>query len=63
MTKTKKYWTITRTLTLVIVGLMNTVLIKPEDIGTWKNYVGYVFLIVAVFDTIYLIIQFKKEKK
>ena len=34
---------------------MNTLLIKPEDIGTWKNYVGYALLIIALFDIIFLI--------
>ena len=47
-------WTIIRTLTFLIIGLMNTALIKPEDIGTWENYVGYTFLLVAVLDAIYL---------
>jgi len=56
-------WTTIRTLTFLIIGLMNTALIKPEDIGTWKNYVGCAFFIVAVFDTIYLSIQLKNEKK
>jgi hypothetical protein len=56
-------WTTIRTLTFLIIGLMNTALIKPEDIGTWKNYVGYAFFLVAVLDTIYLSTQLKKEKK
>jgi len=34
----KLIWTTIRTLTFLIIGLMNTVIIKPEDIGKWKNY-------------------------
>ena len=34
--------------TTLIVGLFNTVLLKPEDVGTWKNYVGYAFLVICI---------------
>ncbi len=63
MNKTKKYWTVTTIIALVMVGLMNTVLLRPEDVGTWKNYVGYAFLILAVLNIIYLFRQFKMEKR
>jgi len=59
----KKHWTIVRTLLFVIIGLFNTVLIRPEDIGTWKNYLGYAFLLVAVIDIFFLIKQYLKRKK
>lgn len=55
MTTNKRTWTIIRTIGFIIVGLFNTVFIKPEDVGTWKNYVGYAFLVLAVFDIIFLI--------
>lgn len=57
----KKYWPILRTLTFLIVGLMNTLLIRPEDTGTWKNYIGYLFLAFVVLDIIMYLI--KKNKK
>ena len=53
--KGKTSWTIMRTLLFFIIGLMNTVFIRPEDIGSWKNYVGYLFLLLAVIDTALLI--------
>lgn len=61
--KPKLYWTIIRILAFIIVGLMNTVLIKPEDAGTWKNYVGFAFLAVAIFDIILLIMKYFKRDK
>ncbi len=63
MTKRKTYWTITRTTGFIIIGLMNTVLLRPEDIGTWKNYAGYTFLAIAIFDIIYSLVQLRKENK
>ena len=53
--KGKNSWAIIRTLLFLIVGLMNTVFIRTEDIGSWKNYVGYLFLLLAVIDTALLI--------
>ena len=61
MKSQKKHWTIARTLLFIIVGLMNTVFIKPEDIGTWKNYVGYGFLLLAVVDTFFQIKPYFKR--
>lgn len=46
----KKIWPFFRTLIFIVVGLFNTVLIRPEYIGSWKNYTGYFFLALAVFD-------------
>lgn len=51
----KKYWPILRTLTFLIVGIFNTLLIRPEDVGTWKNYIGYGLLIIGIIDAIVLI--------
>jgi hypothetical protein len=57
----KKSWTIARILLFVIIGLFNTVLIKPEDIRTWINYVGYCALLLAVIDILFLIKQYFKK--
>lgn len=61
MKNTIKHWSIVRTLFFLIIGLLNTVFIKPDDIGTWKNYVGYGFLLLAVVDTFFLIKQYFKS--
>lgn len=39
-----------RMLTFITIGLFNTVLIGPEDLGSWKNYAGYGFLALALID-------------
>lgn len=46
-----------RTLTFWIVGLFDTVLIRPEDLGSWKNVVGWVLLVVALVDSVALAIK------
>lgn len=61
MKSLKKHWTIARTLLFVIIGLKNTVFIRPEDIGTWKNYVGYGVLLVAIVDIFFLVKQYLKR--
>ena len=48
--------------TTLIVGLMNTVFIRTEDIGSWKNYAGYLFLIIAVIDTFILVKKIVNRK-
>jgi hypothetical protein len=48
-------WTVIRAFTFWLVGLMNTAFIKAQDIGTWKNYVGYILLFLALVDTIFFI--------
>lgn len=43
-----------RTLLFWIVGLFNTVLIRPEEVGSWKNIVGWVLLVAALLDSVAL---------
>lgn len=59
----KKNWKYIRVLLFWIVGLMNTVLIRPEDVGTWKNYVGFFLIGLAIADSILIIINLIKTKK
>ena len=59
----KRYWPILRTLTFIIVGLFNTVLIRAEDIGTWKNYFGYMLLIIGIIDAVVLVRKYFRDKK
>ncbi len=64
MKKNKWNWVvITRLATLLIVGILNTVLIKPENIGTWRNYIGYGCLVIAAIYVVILIIKQIKGKK
>ena len=49
--------------TSLIVGLMNTVLIRSEEVGSWRNYVGYLFLIIAVINFYFLIRKNFIERK
>ena len=41
--------------TTLFVGLMNTVFIRTEDVGSWKNYIGYAFLAIAFVNSIFFI--------
>jgi intracellular septation protein A len=59
----KQNWRIVRSLLFVIIGLLNTVFLRPEDIGTWKNYLGYGFLLVAVIDMLFIIKLYLKRNK
>ena len=52
-------WHVLRTVGFWLIGLFNTVLARPENIGTWKNYVGWAILALAVMDSILLI---RKER-
>ncbi|WP_340111849.1 hypothetical protein [Maribellus mangrovi] len=47
--------------TTLVVGLFNTVFIRPEDIGTWKNYVGYAFLVICLVNVIILFLIIRKR--
>ncbi|HKI79954.1 MAG TPA: hypothetical protein VKA26_15535 [Ignavibacteriaceae bacterium] len=59
----KTTWTIIRTALFLLIGLMNTVFIRPEDIGSWKNYAGYFFMILAILDTFFLVKRFLNKKE
>lgn len=47
----------------LIIGLMNTFFLKPEDIGSWKNYVGLAFILIAIFNIIIVVFIIRKKKK
>ncbi len=51
----KKHWLTIRTALFYFIGLMNTIFIKPGNIGSWINYLGYAILVIAVFDTIVIV--------
>jgi hypothetical protein len=52
-------WHVERTTLFWVIGLMNTVWIRAGDVGTWKNYLGWAILTVAVVDTVVL---FRNER-
>ena len=53
----KALWHVQRTALFWIIGLMNTVWIRPEEAGTWKNWLGLAILAIAVGDTVALLRQ------
>ncbi len=60
--KNKKWVILIPALAALIIGLMNTVLIRPEDVGSWKNYLGYLFLLIAVVNSFFLVRKFLLKK-
>jgi hypothetical protein len=51
----KIIWHNTRTATFYIVGFLNTILIRPEHIGTWRHFLGIFLLVLAVVETIVIL--------
>ncbi|TNE62191.1 MAG: hypothetical protein EP344_05255 [Bacteroidetes bacterium] len=62
MGKPKVTWTISRTALFVVIGLLNTVFVRPEDIGSWKNYAGYGFLLLALVDAVVLVREYIRSR-
>ncbi len=60
--KSRLFWTMIRVFGFIAIGAMNTALIRVEDIGTWKNHIGYAFLLFAIMDLIWLSILLKTDK-
>lgn len=52
-------WHLVRTLGFWMVGLLNTVLVRPEDVGSWKHVLGWVFILTAGADSVAL---YRKEQ-
>lgn len=48
-------WHVQRTVLFWIVGVFNTAMLRPEDVGSWKNWVGWAFLAIAAIDTVALL--------
>ena len=56
----KSVWHLQRTLLFWVIGLLNTVLVRPAEVGSWENLAGWVFLVLAAADTIAL---WRKEQQ
>lgn len=52
------YW---RTLLFFAIAVMNTILIAPENVGTWRHYLGYFFWLLATIDTARLVLNWKRQ--
>lgn len=48
----KALWHLQRTLLFWIIGLFNTLLLRPEDAGSWKQIIGWLCLALAAADSI-----------
>lgn len=55
----KDLWHLQRTVLFWILGLFNTALIRPSDVGSWKNIVGWALVVLAAIDTVLL---YRKEQ-
>lgn len=49
--RTPTRWFYIRTASFWIIGLMNTVLARPEDVGGVKYWTGCALLVIAALDT------------
>ncbi len=59
---TKSTWRIIRTIVFVIIGLLNTLFINPELVGTSQNYIGCALLVLALVDIIAMLYGWHKSK-
>jgi hypothetical protein len=57
----RNIWTYLRSATFYIVGFMNTFLIRPEHLWTWRHFFGIFFLILAIVETIYILRRILKQ--
>jgi hypothetical protein len=51
----KDLWHLQRTLLFWVIGILNTALIRPAEVGSWKNLLGWAVLLLASVDTLVLI--------
>jgi len=46
----------------MVLGLLYTVFISPEETGTWKYYGGFLLLFIALIDIVRLFRSYSKKK-
>jgi len=56
-------WRIIRTFLFWMIGSMNTIFIRESELGTFKNYLGYFFLLLALIDTVFLVYPLLKSDR
>jgi hypothetical protein len=52
-------WTLHATVGLWLVGIFNTFLLRPELVGTWRNWAGWISAAIAALGTLALFFQEK----
>lgn len=52
-------WHLQRTILFWVIGLLNTAWIRGDGAGSWKNVVGWFFVVLAMLDTVML---YRKEQ-
>lgn len=57
----KSQWPVARTALLWVLGVLNTLLIAPGQVGTWRNDLGYLFLVLAAIDTIHHVVRLRRR--
>lgn len=58
MEKMRLYWPVFRIVSYIIIGLMNTVFLPFEAIGSWRNVLGYGLLILAIVEIVFQFVSF-----
>lgn len=53
----KNVWHVQRTVLFWILGLLNTVLVRPEHVGGWRTWIGAALLVLAAADTVALFLK------
>ena len=52
-------WHVQRMVLFWIIGVFNAAMVRPEDVGSWKNWLGWLLVALAVMDTVLL---FRRER-
>jgi hypothetical protein len=52
-------WHVQRTVLFWIIGIFNTAMVRPGDVGSWKNWLGWLLVALAAMDTVLL---FRRER-
>lgn len=62
--KNNRFW---RFVTLIIapitIGVANIILVKPEEGGAWKSYLGYALLLMGLVNLVLFVISLQKPQK
>jgi hypothetical protein len=56
-------WRVQRTVLLWVVGILNTALLRPEDVGGWRSWLGWTILLMAAIDTLALYLLERQSQR